>query len=247
MILLVTSLACNLWFAFLLLYDRIMETKFVRFIIGITEVWKSLRTDSKNLGTENNSPAAEPEDVMGKSLFRMYPTQTMTDIPAQEAATSEKGDEVSENDVTFAEERTETESKGEVQSRQVPADQLDDVFSSIPLSELRYSEEDNEQEDSRTASGNSFDEIADAIDIVRKVNPTDKEKRNAGKILTELDGTELFDKIISDISDEAMSDRIFDAIALYVDNAGKDDSQSPKDFSLPDDIRNFDASQFYNN
>ena len=30
-ILLTVSVGCNLWFLFLLLYDRIMETRFVRF------------------------------------------------------------------------------------------------------------------------------------------------------------------------------------------------------------------------
>ena len=30
-ILLAVSIACNVWFLFLLLYDRIMETKLVRF------------------------------------------------------------------------------------------------------------------------------------------------------------------------------------------------------------------------
>ena len=31
-ILLAVSVGCNLWFLFLLLYDRIMETRFVRFL-----------------------------------------------------------------------------------------------------------------------------------------------------------------------------------------------------------------------
>lgn len=35
MILLTVSVGCNLWFLFLLLYDRIMETRFVRFLKGI--------------------------------------------------------------------------------------------------------------------------------------------------------------------------------------------------------------------
>ena len=34
-ILLTVSVGCNLWFLFLLLYDRIMETRFVRFLKGI--------------------------------------------------------------------------------------------------------------------------------------------------------------------------------------------------------------------
>ena len=41
-ILLTVSVGCNLWFLFLLLYDRIMETRFVRFLKGIAGFWRSL-------------------------------------------------------------------------------------------------------------------------------------------------------------------------------------------------------------
>lgn len=41
-ILLAVSIACNAWFLFLLLYDRIMETKIVRFFKGMAVVWQSL-------------------------------------------------------------------------------------------------------------------------------------------------------------------------------------------------------------
>ena len=39
-ILLAVSVGCNLWFLFLLLYDRIMETRFVRFLKGIAGWWR---------------------------------------------------------------------------------------------------------------------------------------------------------------------------------------------------------------
>ena len=39
-ILLAVSVGCNLWFLFLLLYDRIMETRFVRFLKGIAGLWR---------------------------------------------------------------------------------------------------------------------------------------------------------------------------------------------------------------
>ena len=42
MILLTVSVGCNLWFLCLLLYDRIMETRFVRFLKGIAGLWRSL-------------------------------------------------------------------------------------------------------------------------------------------------------------------------------------------------------------
>lgn len=41
-ILLTVSVACNVWFLFLLLYDRIMETRLVRFFKDIAGVWNTL-------------------------------------------------------------------------------------------------------------------------------------------------------------------------------------------------------------
>lgn len=41
-ILLAVSVGCNLWFLFLLLYERIMDTRIVRFFKGIVGLWRSL-------------------------------------------------------------------------------------------------------------------------------------------------------------------------------------------------------------
>lgn len=38
LILLTVSVGCNLWFLFLLLYDRIMETKLVRFFRNLAKL-----------------------------------------------------------------------------------------------------------------------------------------------------------------------------------------------------------------
>ena len=39
MILLTASVGCNLWLLFLLLYDRIMETKLIRFFRNLAGLW----------------------------------------------------------------------------------------------------------------------------------------------------------------------------------------------------------------
>ena len=52
-ILLAVSVGCNLWFLFLLLYDRIMETRFVRFLKGIAGCggrWTAWRQSRKRYG-----------------------------------------------------------------------------------------------------------------------------------------------------------------------------------------------------
>ena len=39
---LIVSVACDVWFLFLLFYDRIMDTKLIRFFRHIAGLWRSL-------------------------------------------------------------------------------------------------------------------------------------------------------------------------------------------------------------
>ena len=133
-ILLTVSVGCNLWFLFLLLYDRIMETRFVRFLKGIAGLWRSLGGTEVKQETARETPPAETSDIIGKSRFRMASTRTTAAIPTQEAATSEKGIELSEEEATFDDGNTETVSR----PAQVPEEKLDETFTSIPPSELEF-------------------------------------------------------------------------------------------------------------
>ena len=47
-ILLTVSVACNVWFVFLLMYDRIMETRLFRFFGKLAGIWKSLHAGTGN-------------------------------------------------------------------------------------------------------------------------------------------------------------------------------------------------------
>lgn len=52
-------------------------------------------------GKDKETPPTDTSDIIGKSRFKMAPTRTKTAIPTQEAATSEKGIELSEEEATF--------------------------------------------------------------------------------------------------------------------------------------------------
>ena len=144
-VLLAVSVSCNLWFLFLLLYDCIMETRFVRFLKGIAGLWRSLGGTEVKQETIRETPPAETSDIIGKSRFKMASTRTTAAIPTQEAATSEKGIELSEEEATFDDGNTETVSR----PAQVPEEKLDETFTSIPPSELEFGED--EPEDSTPA------------------------------------------------------------------------------------------------
>ena len=242
-ILLAVSVGCNLWFLFLLLYDRIMETRFVRFLKGIAGLWRSLGGTELKQETSRETPPAETSDIIGKSRFRMASTRTTAAIPTQEAATSEKGIELSEEEATFDDGNTETASR----PRQIPEDKLDETFMSISPSELEYGEDDPEDEepDKKQASGSSFEDIDIAVRAIRKDSPSDEEMRHAGKVMTELDGTELFTRITERLTDEAMSERLAKAMSVFVDTVNMTVTrQKEKVFVIPDNIEEFDFRNY---
>ncbi len=90
-ILLAVSVGCNLWFLFLLLYERIMDTRIVRFFKGIVGLWRSLDgNEAKRIAAHEEVPAEKRPDIIGKSRFRMASTRTTAAIPTQEAAIEKK-------------------------------------------------------------------------------------------------------------------------------------------------------------
>lgn len=100
-ILLTVSVGCNLWFLFLLLYDRIMDTKIVRFFRNLAGLWRALDCKVAKQETTTETPPEEVQDIIGKSRFKMASTRTTAAIPVPQTATLEKGIELSEEDATF--------------------------------------------------------------------------------------------------------------------------------------------------
>ena len=217
---LIVSVACNVWFLFLLFYDRIMDTKLIRFFRHIAGLWRSLDSTVAEQGKDKEIPHADTSDIIGKSRFKMASTRTTAAIPTQETVS---------------------------RPTQVPEDKLDETFTSIPPSELEYGEDEPEDEepDKKQASGSSFEDIDMAVHTIRKESPSDEEMRHAGKVMTELDGTELFTRITERLTDEAMSERIAKAMAVFVDTVNMTvTQQKEKVFVIPDNIEEFDFRNY---
>ena len=232
-ILLTVSVGCNLWFLFLLLYDRIMETRFVRFLKGIAGLWRSLGATEVKQETARETPPAETSDIIGKSRFRMASTRTTAAIPTQEAATSEKGIELSEEEATFDDGNTETASR----PAQVPEEKLDETFTSMPPEELGYGEDEPDEDASDTprASGSSFDEIDDACKTAKNPDATQAEREKAAKVFTDMEGTELYEKMMEGSSEIGI--RIKGLIEIRL-------KKSEKEFVVPDNIEEFDIRNY---
>ena len=233
MILLAVSVGCNLWFLFLLLYDRIMDTKIARFFKGIVKVWRSLEETEKGRQTAHTKLPASDNDIMGKSRFKMASTRTNAAIPVQEAAISEKGIELSEEEATFDDGNTGNASR----PAQVPEEKLDETFTSIPPEELGYGDDEPEEDASDTprASGSSFDEIDDACKTAKNPDATQAEREKAAKVFTDMEGTELYEKMMEGSSEIGI--RIKGLIEIRL-------KKSEKEFVVPDNIEEFDIRNY---
>ena len=232
-ILLTVSVGCNLWFLFLLLYDRIMETRLVRFLRSIAGVWRSLGGTAAKPETVRDTPPADTPDIIGKSRFRMASTRTTAAIPTQEAATMEKGIELSEEEATFDDGKTGNASR----PAQVPEEKLDETFTSMPPEELGYGDDEPEEDASDTprASGSSFDEIDDACKTAKNPDATQAEREKAAKVFTDMEGTELYEKMMEGSSEIGI--RIKGLIEIRL-------KKSEKEFVVPDNIEEFDIRNY---
>ena len=232
-ILLAASVGCNLWFLFLLLYDKIMETKFVRFLTSITGLWRSLEDRGTIPETVQGEAPKHENDIIGKSRFKMASTRTNTATPVQEAATSEKGIELSEEEATF----DDGNRKAATNPVQVPEDKLEETFTSMTPEELEYGEDEPEDDasDAPRASGSSFDEIDDAVKTAKNPEATRKEREKAAKVFTEMEGTELYDKMMEGSSEIAI--RIKGLIEIRM-------KKPKKEFTVPDNIEDFDIRNY---
>ena len=232
-ILLTVSVGCNLWFLFLLLYDRIMGTKMFRFFKGIAGLWRSLESKGTKSEAAHKEAPAEEADIIGKSRFRMASTRTTAAIPTQQAATSEKGIELSEEEATFDDGNTETASR----PAQVPEEKLDETFTSIPPEELGYGDDEPEEDASDTprASGSSFDEIDDACKTAKNPDATQAEREKAAKVFTDMEGTELYEKMMEGSSEIGI--RIKGLIEIRL-------KKPKKVFVVPDNIEEFDIRNY---
>lgn len=232
-ILLSVSIVCNVWFILLLLADRIADTKAARLLRGIADVWKSLHETSEERPTKSPSPVSDNE-IIGKSKFKMQPPRPTAATPVPKDSTSEKGVEMSENDITFESENKDSEQ--ETDSARIPDEKLDKAFKSLSPDELGYSDDEPEEESERPrASGFSFDEIREAVHIATKKNPSGKEQQKAREVFAELEDTELYEKLMAGSTE--VSIRIKGLMEIRL-------KKPKKDFVIPDKLEDFNIRDY---
>lgn len=161
--------------------------------------------------------AADAADIVGRSLFKMTEKVPVAAVSVPQAATYGESEEVQEEDITFAEEiPSQREQNGnpfpvmpsaagimqteKTPVEQIPDDKLDETFSDIRISDVPVEYDgDGPKQDvpAGYASGVSFEEIDKAVRTAKNPSASEEERHSAGKVFTQMEGNELFDKLTS--------------------------------------------------
>ena len=114
---------------------------------------------------------------------------------------------------------------------------LRDYLAEIRERIARLDEDEPEEEtpDAPRASGSSFDEIDDAVRTAKNPEATTTERERAAKVFTDMEGTELYEKLMTGSSE--MSIRIKGLIEIRL-------KKPKKDFVVPDNIEDFDIRDY---
>ena len=120
---------------------------------------------------------------------------------------------------------------------QVPEEKLDETFTSIPPSELEFGEDEPEDgtPDTPRATGSSFDEIDDAVRAAKNPEATTAERERAAKVFSDMEGTELYEKLMSGSTE--LSIRIKGLIEVRL-------KKPKKEFTVPDNIDEFNIRDY---
>lgn len=111
------------------------------------------------------------------------------------------------------------------------------VGASIPPSELEFGEDEPEDgtPDTPRATGSSFDEIDDAVRAAKNPEATTAERERAAKVFSDMEGTELYEKLMSGSTE--LSIRIKGLIEVRL-------KKPKKEFTVPDNIDEFNIRDY---
>ncbi len=190
-------------------------------------------------------------DIVGKSSFRMTPKSA---IPTPQAATRDESESVTEKASTFA---PEVEKRSPAR---LTDEELDAAFEhlEIPDVPLEYEDDNTAGADEEMplavhpagyASGVSFEQIDRAVRTASDASATDAERREAGRVFEQIEGTELYDRLVSDSA--AIGEKISGLMDCYLSqpistegDAGTVAVRPQNIADAPDDTEGFDIRDF---
>ncbi len=195
-------------------------------------------------------------DIVGKSSFRMKPTTPNDAIPTPQAATENGIEKPIGNVPTFAPET------GKEASARIPDDKLDEAFEHLEIPDVPLEYEDDDQPEEVAdeemplaagragyASGVSFEEIDRAVKTAADTSATEAERRQAGQVFGQIEGTELFDRLVG--SSASVGEKIAGLMDYYLSQPLSNEGdvvavalQPQNGTDTPDDVAGFDIRDF---
>lgn len=193
-------------------------------------------------------------DIVGKSSFRMKPTTPKPIISMPQTITSAETESAAEKATTFA-------SEAEKRSPARLADEeLDAAFKHLEIPDVPLEYEDDEAAGADEemplavhpagyASGVSFEQIDRAVKTASDASATEAERREAGRVFEQIEGTELYDRLVS--GSAAIGEKISGLMDCYLSQpiSTEGDAEAvavrPQNITdAPDDTDGFDIRNF---
>lgn len=195
----------------------------------------------------------EVPDIVGKSSFRMKPTTPKPIIPTPQTITPSETESTAKKAPTFA---PEAERRS---TARLTDEELDAAFEhlEIPDVPLEYEDEETGTDEEMPlavrpvgyASGVSFEQIDRAVRTASDTSATDAERRQAGRVFEQIEGTELYDRLVS--GSAAIGEKISGLMDCYLSQPISTEGDAgtvavrPQDKTdAPDDTDGFDIRDF---
>lgn len=111
-------------------------------------------------------------------------------------ATQEKGDDIADMPATFASQTKATP------SAKVAKEDMDSAFEDIRMetTPTSYSDDDDDYDgvpNEAFASGSTFEEIEESVKVASNPDATPEQKQSAGKVFVEMEGTQLYERLMT--------------------------------------------------
>lgn len=220
-----------------------MENVFIVLLVlfNFWTIWFFVREEKercqpKEGKCEETKPPIDPYEFVPKSQYQYKPP--LKGSKGEDKTENSLSEPVNEEDVTFEDKPKETKSPA-----QIPDKDLDETFKDCRIEDVptEYSDEEDEEEVPQ-AKGKSFEDIDLAVRTVKKPKASKAEMVQAGEVFKELDGTELFARMIND---EKLFMQIEASINIAVQAVNEKESVEENiSASLPDNYEDFNILDF---
>ena len=193
-------------------------------------------------------------DIVGKSGFRMKPPTPKPIIPTPQTITPSETESAEEKASTFAPDADNR------RPAQLTEAELDAAFEHLEIPDVPLEYEDDEAAGADEemplavhpagyASGVSFEQIDRAVRTASNTSATDAERREAGRVFEQIEGTELCDRLVS--SSVAVGEKISGLMDCYLSQPISTEGDAgtvavrPRNIAdAPDDTDGFDIRDF---